>query len=279
MILVLLGVAFITLFEREILGLRQNRLGPNKIIFFGIFQALLDGLKLVKKELILPKNSSDIFFIFIPILRFLIIYLEWFVLPFFFNLINWQFSLIFLFCLVGVIVYTSLLSGLIRKSKYAFLGAIRSTSQRISFEIIFSLFFIGLFIIIKSFELNIFINFFNYLFIFLFILMILVELNRAPFDFSEGERELVSGFNVEYRSFSFALLFLAEYGRLLLFRVLIRFLFFRGNLFIVYLIFRIFLLIRRAFPRFRYDFLINVFWFKLLPLRIIYFFFIFSFTI
>jgi NADH-ubiquinone oxidoreductase chain 1 len=144
-----------------------------------------------------------------------------------------------------------LLRGLIRKSKYAFLGAIRSRSQRVSFEIIFSICFIGLLIFVKSFELNIFINLFNLLFFFIFVTIILVELNRAPFDFSEGERELVSGFNVEYRSFSFALLFLAEYGSLLFFRVLISFM--------VYLVFRIFLLIRRAYPRFRYDFLINVF--------------------
>lgn len=278
-VLILLRIAFVTLFEREILGLRQNRLSPNKIIFFGILQALVDGLKLVKKELVLPKNSSDLYFIFIPILRFLIIYLEWFLLPYFFNLINWQYSVIFLFCLIGLMVYTSLLRGLIRKSKYAFLGSIRSRSQSISFEIIFSLYFIALFIFIKSFELNIFINFFNLVFFFLFVLIILVELNRAPFDFSEGERELVSGFNVEYRSFSFALLFLAEYGSLIFFRVLVSFIFFSGSLGFIYLIFIIFLLIRRAFPRFRYDFLINLFWFKLLPLRILYFFFVLVFVL
>ena len=87
-ILILLRVAFVTLFEREILSLSQNRLGPNKIIFGGILQALVDGLKLLKKELILPKNSSDFIFIFIPILSFTVIYLEWFVLPFLFNFFN-----------------------------------------------------------------------------------------------------------------------------------------------------------------------------------------------
>jgi NADH-ubiquinone oxidoreductase chain 1 len=156
-------------------------------------------------------------------------------------------------------VYTSLLRGLLRKSKYAFLGAIRSRRQSVSFEIIFSLYFVGLIIFLKRFELSNLINLFNLLFLFMFILIILVELNRAPFDFSEGERELVSGFNVEYRRFSFALLFLAEYGSLLFFRVLLRFLFFNRSLICIYLIFRGFLLIRRAFPRFRYDFLINLF--------------------
>lgn len=81
-VLILLGIAFVTLFEREILGLRQNRLGPNKIIFFGVLQALVDGLKLVKKEIVLPKNSSKILFIFVPLIRFLIIYLEWLLIPF-----------------------------------------------------------------------------------------------------------------------------------------------------------------------------------------------------
>jgi NADH-ubiquinone oxidoreductase chain 1 len=162
-----------------------------------------------------------------------------------------------------------------RKSKYAFLGAIRSRSQRISFEIIFSLCFIRLAIFVKSFELNIFINFFNLIFFSFFVIIILVELNRAPFDFSEGESELVSGFNVEYRRFSFALLFLAEYGSLLFFSGLLSFIFFNGNLVLIYLVFRIILLIRSAFPRFRYDFLINIFWFKLLPFRVLYFFFYF----
>lgn len=156
-------------------------------------------------------------------------------------------------------VYTSLLRGLIRKSKYAFLGAIRSRSQSISFEIIFSLYFIALMIFLKSFELGFLINFLNFLFFFIFILIILVELNRAPFDFAEGERELVSGFNVEFSRFSFALLFLAEYGSLLFFRTLIRFLFFGKFFVMVYFVFSVLLLIRSSYPRFRYDFLINFF--------------------
>lgn len=278
-IIILLGIAFVTLFEREILGLRQNRLGPNKIIFLGLFQALLDGLKLVKKEFIFPKRRSDFLFMFIPLLRFLIIYLEWFLLPFIGGFINWQFSIIFFFCLVGVIVYTSLLRGLIRKSKYAFLGAVRSRRQRISFEVVFSLFFIGVIVFLKSFEIIKLFNFFNFVFFFIFVLIILVELNRAPFDFSEGERELVSGYNVEYRGFSFALLFLAEYGSLLFFSVLIRILFFNNRIIIIRFNFLVLLLIRRAFPRFRYDFLINIFWFKILPVSILYFFFIFIFIV
>lgn len=135
----------------------------------------------------------------------------------------------------------------------------RSRRQRISFEVVFSLFFIGIIVFLKSFEIIKLFNFFNFVFFFIFVLIILVELNRAPFDFSEGERELVSGYNVEYRGFSFALLFLAEYGSLLFFSVLIRILFFNNRIIIIRFNFIVLLLIRRAFPRFRYDFLISIF--------------------
>lgn len=258
-ILILLGVAFITLFERELLGLSQNRLRPNKIIFIGVLQALLDGLKLVKKELILPKKRVDLIFLFVPLLGFSIMYLEWFVLPYLFNFINFNFSVVFLLCLIGFIVYTTLLSGFIRNSKYAFLGSVRSRRQSISFEIVFSLFFLCLIVTKKRLEIRIFINFFNFFLFFLFIVIILVELNRAPFDFSEGERELVRGFNVEFRRFSFALLFLAEYGSLMFFRVFLTFIFFFNNIIIYLIVFFLFLLIRRVYPRYRYDLLIKFF--------------------
>lgn len=163
-----------------------------------------------------------------------------------------------------------------RKSKYGIVGALRASRQRISYEIAFSLYLLsiiihfGLFMFVEGFRLRILIIYLP------FLIMIIAELNRAPFDFAEGERELVRGYNVEYGSVAFVLLFLSEYGSLIFFRVMSSMLFFGFSVFMSFLVFSLLIFIRRAYPRFRYDLMMIIFWFKFLPLSLIYlrFFFV-----
>lgn len=264
------GIAFITLYERHLLGRRQNRLGPTKVSFMGVLQAIIDGVKLLKKEQITPLNSSDISFLVVPGVAFVVMYLEWFTLPFFFSFFSFEFGLLFFLCLVGFSVYTTLVRSVVRKSKYGIIGAIRARRQRVSYEIAFSLYLLcvvihnSMFFFYSYFSLS----FFFFLYV-PFLLMILAELNRAPFDFAEGERELVRGYNVEFSSVAFVLLFLREYGSLIFFSTLRSVLFFNFRFFMVFFVFSILIFIRSSYPRYRYDFMIMFFWFKLLPVSLV----------
>lgn len=263
-------IAFITLYERHLLGRRQNRLGPTKVTFIGLAQALLDGVKLLKKEQLTPLNSSEISFLLVPGISFVVMYLEWFVIPFFFDFLRFEFAVLFFLCLIGFAVYTTLIRGIVRKSKYGIIGAIRARRQRISYEIAFSLYVLciiihnNVFNFVSKFNLSLLIIYIP------FLIIIIAELNRAPFDFSEGERELVRGYNVEFARVAFVLLFLREYGRLIFFRVLSSVMFFNFSIFMRFVIFSLLIFIRRSYPRYRYDLMIRLFWFKLLPISLIF---------
>lgn len=270
---VLQAIAFITLYERHLLGLSQNRIGPTVVSFKGVLQAFIDGLKLIKKEQILPINSSIFLFLFVPGIAFVMMLVDWMVLPYFFVFMTFQYSIMFFLCLVGFRVYTTIIRGVVRKSKYPMLGSVRSRSQSVSFEIAFSIYLFCIIFHLNHFSFEPILNF-NLLFLLIpFLLMILAELNRAPFDFSEGERELVRGFNVEYSRVGFVFLFLSEYGILILFSVLFSVLFLDFSFLGYFVMFRILIFIRSSYPRYRYDMLINFFWFKLLPISILFLFY------
>lgn len=258
-IFVVQGIAFITLCERHLLGGRHQRIGPNKVRLAGLIQAIFDGVKLMKKEQLVPKFSANTFFVFIPGVLFLVMFLDWFVLPYFFDYITFEYSIIFFLCLMGFGVYRFLMRGIISKSKYRILGALRARRQRVSYEIAFSLYVLRVIVCFRTFMFK---DSFNFGFIVLFLpffFIVLAELNRAPFDFSEGERELVRGYNVEYGRVSFALLFMGEYGLLLFFRTLVSVLFFGFRLLFIYLLFCSIIFVRRSFPRFRYDIIMGIF--------------------
>ncbi len=203
-----------------------------------------------------------------PCIGFCVIIFLWFVLKqeFFCFLINYRIFFIIVF--IGLRVYSSLISGWRRTSKFASIGGIRSCSQSISYEISLVFLIISLIIFLNIINIEFLIRNLIILLFPLFFLSCVAETNRAPFDFREGERELISGFNVEYGSSGFVLLFLAEYGIILFFSLLLTYFFLINNFIIIIIIILIFLFIRRVYPRFRYDILIKLIWIKFLPISL-----------
>lgn len=213
----LISVAYFTLLERKFMGSIQRRKGPNVIGFLGLLQPLADGLKLFAKETITPSNANLFLFVVAPIITFLLSLIGWAVIPFSENCVlsDLNIGILYLFSVSSLSVYGIILSGWASNSKYAFLGSIRSAAQMISYEI--SIGFIILTVVICSNSFNItqivvsqnsiwyFIPLFP-LFL-LFLVSMLAETNRHPFDLPEAEAELVSGYNVEYSSMTFALFF------------------------------------------------------------------------
>lgn len=277
----LIRVIFITLLERKILGLRQIRLGPNKSRIQGLSQPLLDGIKLLIKYRIIPFYSNKGLFLLSPLITFFVIVRLWNSLSFYWFFRNFYLSLLFILACIGISVYRRLLSGWRSNSKFRILGRVRRISQSISYEISLSL------IIFRVLLINNYFSFFDFkklssssLIIITFPILLIwflsciAECNRAPFDFSEGESELVSGFNTEYSRGEFALIFVGEYGIVLFFSLLTSLLFLPNYLLLsFFFFFFIFLLIRSRFPRYRYDKLIILCWQKFLPVSIFLFLF------
>lgn len=287
-IFVIVRVAFLTLLERKVLGLIQNRKGPNKIGLFGILQPFCDAIKLFTKEQILPSYSNSIIYYFSPIFSLFISLLIWFCLPIIIKFFSFSLGVLFFFCCISFGVYIVILAGWSSNSLYALLGSLRAIAQTISYEVALVIMLISLLFLINSFNLIYFEIFQYYLwFIVLFfpigliwIISRLAETNRTPFDFAEGESELVSGFNVEYGAGGFALIFLAEYSSILFISLLFSLLFLGSNVisFIFFLklnlIRFLFIWVRGAYPRYRYDKLINIAWKRYLPivLNILFFY-------
>jgi NADH-quinone oxidoreductase subunit H len=294
----LLAVAFFTVAERKIMGAVQRRRGPNVIGFVGLLQALADGLKLFVKETTFPSNSNLAVFLLAPILSFLLSVVSWAVIPFSQNVVlaDINLGILYIFAVSSLNVYGLILAGWASNSKYAFLGALRSAAQMISYEISIGFIVLSIATCVGSLNLSkivlaqkeiwLLVPLFP-LFIMFYISM-LAETNRHPFDLPEAEAELVSGYNVEYSAMTFALFFLAEYSNMLLMSSLSAILFFGGWLppFDVFPLTLVpgsfwfslkvavgavfFILTRATLPRYRYDQLMHLGWKCFLPFAIGY---------
>lgn len=286
-------MAYLTLLERKVLGYIQIRKGPNKVGFIGILQPFSDAIKLFTKEQTYPNFSNYLRYYFSPILRFILSLIIWLLIPYYFNMIRFNLGVLFFLCCTRIGVYTVIVAGWSSNSNYALLGGLRAVAQTISYEVRLALILISRIVMIMDFNLLMFFLYQNYIwFIFLmfplrlcWIRSRLAETNRTPFDFAEGERELVSGFNIEYRRGGFALIFLAEYSRILFIRLLfvliyiggfrLRIIFYLKLVFISFL----FIWVRGTLPRYRYDKLIYLAWKRYLPISLNFLLFFLGFKI
>jgi NADH-quinone oxidoreductase subunit H len=294
---IILSVAFFTLAERKVMASIQRRKGPNVVGIWGLLQPIADGLKLVTKEFIVPSKSKTFFFVFAPILTFFLALVGWAVIPFNFGNVfaDIYSGILYILVVSSLGIYGVILSGWASNSKYAFLGALRSAAQMISYEVSIGLILVPVIICSSSLNLTeiVFVQSYKGWFcfqlfplVFVFFISVLAETNRAPFDLPEAEAELVAGFNVEYSSMGFALFFLGEYCSMILMSSLVVLFFFGGWLsplgFIIILpgefwfalkttfFCFMFIFIRANFPRFRYDQLMSIGWKVFLPFSLGY---------
>nr|ATA66325.1 NADH dehydrogenase subunit 1 [Chrysochir aureus] len=286
---VLLAVAFLTLLERKVLGYMQLRKGPNIVGPYGILQPIADGIKLFIKEPIRPSTSSPILFILAPMLALTLALALWAPMPLPYPVIDLNLSILFILALSSLAVYSILGSGWASNSKYALIGALRAVAQTISYEVSLGLILLSAIIFTGGFTLQTFNTAQESIWLILpawplagmWYVSTLAETNRAPFDLTEGESELVSGFNVEYAGGPFALFFLAEYANILLMNTLSAALFLGAfhtptipelttmNLMAkAALLSVVFLWVRASYPRFRYDQLMHLIWKNFLPLTL-----------
>jgi len=274
---ILLAVAFFTLLERKILGYIHFRKGPNKVGFIGLFQPFRDALKLFRKEKIKLINLNLYIYIFRPLIGMLIILILWICYLRWGNLITIYIGSIYIFRIIRLRVYFLIGRGWRSNRKYRMLGAYRSISQTISYEVSIILIFLIFIFFISTFNFIIFSFiqeiiwhiYLSYIIFLLWLSIILAESNRTPFDFSEGESELVSGFNTEYYGGLFSLIFICEYGIIIFLRTITSILFLGGlRIWItikISLVCLAFLWIRGILPRYRYDKLIRMAWVIYLP--------------
>ncbi len=284
-IIVLIGVAYITLAERKVMGSMQRRVGPNIVGYFGILQPIIDGVKLVIKEIIIPQQSNKFYYLIGPIIILTLCLIIWVPFPF---LLGVQIEennngVLYILAISSLSVYILLYSGWSSNSKYAFLGSLRSIAQLISYEVSLGIIIMSVIMLSNSFNLNQIIlhqilisNIFPLFPIFiLFFISILAETNRPPFDLPEAESELIAGYIVEYGGMTFAAIYLAEYGFIQAMSFFASLLFWgapgtiSGTIFTMFIIFT-FIWIRSALPRIRYDKLMSLGWTKILPFSISY---------
>ncbi|MEK6592318.1 MAG: NADH-quinone oxidoreductase subunit NuoH [Pseudomonadota bacterium] len=306
----MLSVAYVTLWERKLIGWMQVRLGPNRVTFFGIrwlgglAQPIADGLKLLLKEIIVPSGASKFLFVVAPILAIMPALAAWAVVPFSPELIlaDIDAGLLYIMAITSMGVYGIIIAGWASNSKYAFLGALRSAAQMVSYELAMGFALVCVLMVSQSLNLGEIVRtqegnwgVFNWFWIPLFPIFLVyiisgvAETNRAPFDVAEGESEIVAGFHVEYSGMTFAVFFLAEYANMILISTLAAIMFLGGwlspfpqswgalgspgfgwLLLKLFLVISCFLWFRATFPRYRYDQLMRLGWKVFLPLTIAY---------
>nr|AAS57482.1 NADH dehydrogenase subunit 1 [Natrix maura] len=284
---ILIAVAFLTLLERKLLGYMQHRKGPNLVGPLGLLQPIADGLKLITKEATKPTMSSPILFTLSPIMALILALTAWAPIPMPSPLTNMNLGLLFIMAMSGMFTYTILWSGWSSNSKYPLMGAMRAVAQIISYEVTLGLIIISMGTLSGGYSLTTFTETQECLWLLLpswplammWFTSTLAETNRSPFDLTEGESELVSGFNVEFSAGPFALLFLAEYTNILMMNTLSTMMFLNPGtinpqLFTINLMTKtvllttIFLWTRASYPRFRYDQLMHLLWKQYLPLTL-----------
>nr|QXP43575.1 NADH dehydrogenase subunit 1 [Xenopsylla cheopis] len=290
-IMVLIGVAFLTLLERKILSYIQIRKGPNKVSMVGLFQPISDAIKLFSKEQLMLNLSNYLIYYMSPVIMLMISLLMWIVVPYLYGGLLFIMGMMFFICCLSFSVYSLMFSGWSSNSNYAMIGSMRSVAQMISYEVSFIILMMSMMFLIEGFNLyNFYLNQ-EYLYFMilmfplslLFFLSSLAETNRTPFDFAEGESELVSGFNIEYGSGGFALIFLGEYSSILFMSFIFTLMFLGGNFYmfmfyikVVFISF-IYIWVRGTLPRYRYDKLMFLTWKGVLPVSLNYLLMIFSF--
>nr|YP_009020922.1 NADH dehydrogenase subunit 1 [Tapirus indicus]AHM91907.1 NADH dehydrogenase subunit 1 [Tapirus indicus]AHM91920.1 NADH dehydrogenase subunit 1 [Tapirus indicus]AHM91933.1 NADH dehydrogenase subunit 1 [Tapirus indicus]ARM56431.1 NADH dehydrogenase subunit 1 [Tapirus indicus] len=286
---ILLAVAFLTLIERKVLGYMQFRKGPNIVGPHGLLQPIADAVKLFTKEPLQPLTSSTSMFIIAPILALTLALTMWIPLPMPHPLINMNLGILFMLAMSSLAVYSILWSGWASNSKYALIGALRAVAQTISYEVTLAIILLSVLLMSGSFTLSTLITTQEHIWLIfpswplamMWFISTLAETNRAPFDLTEGESELVSGFNVEYAAGPFALFFLAEYANIIMMNTLTAILFLGTShiphmpeLYTINLTMKtlllttLFLWIRASYPRFRYDQLMHLLWKSFLPLTL-----------
>lgn len=300
MLPVLMSVAYLTLAERKVIGWMQYRKGPNVVGPLGLLQPIADAGKLLMKETVIPSGANPILFLIAPALTFILAIIAWAVIPFDdgWVLADLNVGVLYLFAISSLGVYGIIIAGWASNSKYAFLGALRSAAQMVSYEVSIGFVIVCVLVCVGSLNLSDIVKaqegggFWNWYFLPLlpmfvvFVISALAETNRAPFDLPEAEAELVSGYNVEYSAMAFALFFLGEYANMILMSGMTVVLFLGGwlppvdiapftwipgpiwfALKIAFILF-IFLWVRATFPRYRYDQLMRLGWKVFLPLSL-----------
>nr|ARH53986.1 NADH dehydrogenase subunit 1 [Pantoxystus rubricollis] len=281
-ICVLVGVAFLTLLERKVLGYIHIRKGPNKVGFSGLLQPFSDAIKLFSKEQVNPFMSNFMLYYISPVINLFLSLLLWMCMPFITVNLNFNLSILFFLSISSLSVYTIMLAGWSSNSNYAMLGSLRAVAQTVSYEVSLIMLLLSFLIMVLSFNMMDFQKYQEYIWFiglmmplcWIWVVSCLAETNRSPFDFAEGESELVSGFNVEYSSGGFAMIFLAEYSSILFMSMICVIMFLGGNLyslmFFLKVVFMSFLWIwvRGTFPRYRYDKLMYLSWKVYLPVSL-----------
>jgi len=293
----MLGVAYLTYAERKIIGWMQVRIGPNRVGYQGLLQPIADAVKLLMKEIIIPSGANRGLFILGPILVIAPALAAWAVIPFTDTLVlaNINAGLLYVMAITSMGVYGVIIAGWASNSKYAFLGAMRSAAQIVSYEIAMGFALVGVLMAAQSLNLTDIVQgqsgglhqWYIWPLFPLFVVYLIAgvaETNRAPFDVAEGESEIVAGFHVEYSGMAFAVFFLAEYANMILVATLAGLLFLGGWLSpvpflpdsIVWLFFKIgfvlflFLWFRATFPRYRYDQIMRLGWKVFIPITIVW---------